>query len=466
MQFRLNRRAFLRSVTQGVAAGLSLPVLECMVDSKGRFFHVAHAANVSAPVRYLGYMIQNGAPPPLWNPIQKADGSLGLNTAMSSLAHLKGDLNQIVGLDATFLRNTANKAIEHDNGQRGFWTGKRMADDKQGMGPSIEQLLGQKLGQGVTKFPSLTVSLPRGMSDRQDTIGKNTWIGPRQPGSYLWTPKSLAEKLFGGLSTSASKTPDVANKRNQSILDQYMTDVKNLQAKLSMQDRARLEQHLTTVEEIEQGLRVVNNACTPLPGNYVDISYGGISFADQKPLVSAVMPVMMKLVVFAFQCDLTRYVLFEVANAVPKDATFTAADDKDRNPSLNDHYWSHRFDTDTTGMNAYYFDQKMQYWATFLDAMKASPEGDKNILYNSVSLLGSDVGYGKEHWLFNYPTVQVGQAGGRIKTGQILYAAGFQPTSPSGTSINNLHATLLTAAGLPTTNFGDQSSGRFPGLLT
>lgn len=465
MRFRLNRRAFLRSVTQGVAAGMALPVLECMVDSKGRFFHVAHAANVAAPVRYLGFMIQNGVPPSLWNPVKNPDGSMGLNTAMSSLAHLQGDLNQIVGLDASFLRNS-NAGNEHWNGQFGFWTGRRMSDDSQGQGPSVEQLLGQKLGQGVTKFPSLAVSLPRGFSDRNDQTGKNTWINARQPGSYLWTPKALSDKLFGGLSASPSKTQDPADKRNQSILNQYMTDIKSLQAKLSMQDRARLDQHLSTVEEIESGLRVVNNACTPLAGTYPDVGYGGGDWTSQKAVTLAAMPVMMKLVVFAFQCDLTRYVLFEVANAPPKDATLIPADDDLKNPSMNDHYWSHRFNSDTDNMNAYYFDQKMRYWSTFLDAMKASTEADKNILYNSICLLGSDVGYGMPHWMYNYPVVQVGQAGGRIKTGQILQAAGFQQEAPSGTSLNNLHATLLTAAGLPTNSFGDQSSGRFPGLLT
>ena len=471
MNFTLNRRAFLRSISSGVATGLALPVLECMVNSQGRFVSVAQAANVAAPVRYLGFMIQNGAPGNVQNanapnsffPVRQSNGTLALNTAFNSIAHLKTDFNQITNLDARILRNDNDGFIEHTNGQRGFWTGKKMRDDGQGAGPSMEWVLGKALGQGVTKYPCLSLSLPRGWSDRMDTIGKNTWVDNGQPGTYLYTPKMLADKLFSGL---GAQTDNTADKRNASILDQYMTDTKALQAKLSAQDRARLDQHLTTVRQIEQQLAVVNNLCRPLSGSFVDVPTGGLNAVQQKSITEAVMPVMSQLVVFAFQCDLTRYILFEVANATPIDPAHNPAEDVDNNPSMNDHFWSHDpADRESgTGKSAYYFDQKMKYWATFLDAMKASPENDKSLLYNSISLLGSDVACGN-HQMYNYPIIQAGQAGGRIKTGQIIEAGPRPDESVRGTTINNLHATLLTAAGLPTTKFGDDGTGRIPGLL-
>lgn len=469
MNFTLNRRAFLRSISSGVATGLALPVLECMVNSQGRFVSVARAANVAAPVRYLGYMIQNGGPgevrdPNLANyflPTKQSNGTLALNRAFSSIAHLKADFNQVTNLDARVLRN--DKFIEHQNGQVGFWTGKKQRDDQQGTGPSIEWILGKALGQGVTKYPCLTVSLPRGWSDRMGTTGKNSWIDNGQPGSYLYSPKMLANKLFAGLS---AQTDNTADKRTASILDQYMADTKALQAKLSAQDRARLDQHLTTVRQMEQQLAVVNNLCQPLNGNFADIPTEGFTWVQQKVVTEAAMPVMAQLVVFAFQCDLTRYILFEVANATPKDPANNPEADKDRNPSLNDHFWSHNGDdrASAAGMSAYYFDQKMKYWASILDAMKAAPEGDKTLLYNSISLLGSDVACG-DHQMYNYPIIQAGQAGGRIKTGQIIEAGPRPSDSVRGTTFNNLHATLLTAAGLPTTKFGDDGTGRLPGLL-
>lgn len=217
---------------------------------------------------------------------------------------------------------------------------------------------------------------------------------------------------------------------------------------------------------MEQQLAVVGRVCQLPPGDFIDLKYGGLDFVQQKAITEAVMPVMAKLVVFAFQCDLTRYVLFEVANATPKDATQYPNEDIDKNPSMNDHFWSHRFSQDSspTGMNAYYFDQKMKYWATMLDAMKSSPEGDKTLLYNSICLLGSDVACG-DHQMYNYPIIQVGQAGGRIKTGQIIEAGPRPLENVRGTTFNNLHATLLTAAGLPTTRFGDDGTGHIPGLL-
>ena len=460
MSFKLNRRAFLRSLSGGAAAGLALPVLECMLDSKGRFFHVAQAANVNPPVRYLAYMIQNGAPLGYADPVVNGNGTKSLSTAFSSLSHLSADINQITNMNATYV-SAPNSGNEHAQSQVGFWTGHPPVNGV-GSAPSIEWVLGKALGQGVTKFPCLTASLPRGWSDRNwDGNGKNTWIAANQPGSYLFTPQALANKLISGLTpTNAADATD--QRRTTAILDQYMTDTKALQAKLSAADKARLDQHLTTVEQIVSQLAVVNNVCQAPSGNFVDVPTGGLSWAQQKAAVEAAMPVLAQLIVFAFQCDLTRYVLFEVANAAPKVADVMPSDDTDKNPSMNDHYWSHRPGM-SGDLNGYYFDTKMQYWAQILDGMKASAEGDKTILYNSVSMLGSDVAFGAGHTWTNYPLITVGQAGGRLKTGQVLSGASGSST---GTTINNLHATLLTAVGLPTIKFGSDGTGQFPGLLT
>ncbi|HET6343577.1 MAG TPA: DUF1552 domain-containing protein [Myxococcota bacterium] len=427
MPFVLNRRAVLK----GLGAGLALPVLECMLDGRGRWARVAHASSVSPPVRYLGFMIQNGPPKPLWRPIDSPGGGWSLAPGLQALAHLQGDFNQITGLDMGYLRSF----FPHADGQLGFWTGhpahspNRDGQPVAGAAPSVERVLGRALCRGVTVFPSLTASLPRGRGDRYGTRGKNSWIGDNRPGEYLSTPQMLAAQLFGHVDPRERQ-------RQGSILDFYRGEAKALRRRLGAADRARLEQHLDSVLEIEQGLRVVPKACMRLPDE--------VQAGD--PGDDAAMALMAKLIVFALTCDLTRYVLFEVANAPPHDPAAN---------SMDDHAHSHRPESPE---NLYYIDKKMRYWALFLDAMKATQEGEHSLLYHTISVLGCDVSEGWKHNFDDIPMIQVGQAGGRIQTGRHLHYPGV--------TFNNLHATLLTAAGLPTETFGADGTGHLPGLLT
>lgn len=447
MPFYLNRRAVLR----GIGASLALPALECMTNSKGLFFRVAHAASQPAPVRYLSVMINNGPPQDMWRPTDNPDGTYTLNSGLQSISQHKADFNQITGLNGQFL----SSVFAHTDGAHGFFTGHTMhsppfdGQDQAGSAPSIECLLGQKLG-GSTKFRSLTTSLPRPQSDRYGDSGRSSWIGDKQPSPFLQTPAQLASRVLGAVAPRDT----TEDKRRGSLLDKYMSDTNRLLKRLSAQDQARLDQHLTAVRDMEIQLKVVANTCVAPTGSFPERA-GNMSNDQIKAYDEAAAPLMAKLVVFAFQCDLTRYAHFEIANAPPKDANFIPEDDVDHAPMMNDHYWSHRPGW-PGNLNLYYIDKKMKYWANFLDAMKASPEGDKTLLYNSISLLGCDIADGAAHSFTNYPIVQVGQAGGRIKTGRHL--------AYNGESFNRLHATLLTAAGLPTPVFGSDKSTPLPGL--
>lgn len=425
MAFRLNRRA----VIAGLGAGLALPVLECMLDNNGLLFDTAKAQSAAHPTRFLSFFFHNGVPQKHWAPFDNAGGGYDLNVGLKSLAPLKADFNQITGLQSKCLQSFFN----HTDGQLGFLSGfAPHPDTKVGSAQTIEWILGNGLGKS-TAFPALALSLPWYHSDRGDG-NQNSWIGDSQRADVIHAPDVLASKLFG------IKIDNTAQKRQQTILDFYKDEAKRLNAKLSAADKARLDQHLTSVQEIEQQLKASSGTCSPYAGGNIP--------AGNDPGDELAMQVMAKLIVYAFQCDLTRYVSLWVANVPPKVAGGSP---------MADHDASHDYNTDD---NIYYIDKKMQYWKLILDGMKSSVEGDQSILYNSLSMTGSDVSWSKEldgHSFEDLPIILAGNAGGKIKTGRHL--------DYDNVTYNNLMLTIVNALGLNITKFGKDSTGILPNLM-
>jgi hypothetical protein len=119
----------------------------------------------------------------------------------------------------------------------------------------------------------------------------------------------------------------------------------------------------------------------------------------------------------------------------------------------------------------------------FLARLKAMPEGDHNVLYNTAFFVSSDVGEGGPHNHDNMACLVAGNAGGKIASGRHLAftpedknarnlarkrtaadrAAGI--AIPNTNRLSNVHLSLLQAAGVPATSFAD-STMPIPGLLT
>jgi hypothetical protein len=89
----------------------------------------------------------------------------------------------------------------------------------------------------------------------------------------------------------------------------------------------------------------------------------------------------------------------------------------------------------------------LQRFAALLEAMKAIPEGDGNLLDNSIILASTDVTEGQPHSINNYPIIVAGGGGGT------LVHPGIHIKGSKGNASDVL-LTLLQAMGLPLTEFG------------
>ena len=89
-------------------------------------------------------------------------------------------------------------------------------------------------------------------------------------------------------------------------------------------------------------------------------------------------------------------------------------------------------------------------FAYLLEKMRAIPEGEGNLLDNSMILFGSSISDGNRHDPNNLPILVAGKAGGAFRTGQHI-------ASEKNTPLCNLYQTMLGGMGVEVERFGDST---------
>jgi hypothetical protein len=185
----------------------------------------------------------------------------------------------------------------------------------------------------------------------------------------------------------------------------------------------------------------------------------------------------MDVMEFALRCDLTRVMSFGFGNAFgPGPMPWIDIGD-------DYHALTHRMgDAGVPEQVAKCILWEVEQIAAFIARLKAMPEGNQTVLYNTAMFVSSDVGEGGPHNHDNMACLLAGNAGGAIATGRHL---AYTPEDgnarslarrrtaadraaaiaiPNTNRLSNVHLSLLQAAGVPATSFAD-STGPIPGLL-
>jgi hypothetical protein len=88
--------------------------------------------------------------------------------------------------------------------------------------------------------------------------------------------------------------------------------------------------------------------------------------------------------------------------------------------------------------------------------MKKVPEGEGNLLDNSLMFWTNELEHGEAHNRRNLPLMLAGKAGGQLPTGRLIHY-------PQGEPHNKLYTTFLNMFGVEADGFGEPD---FPGALT
>jgi hypothetical protein len=395
----------------------------------------------------------NGTLPGAWTPTG-TETDFTLSPILSPLAEHQSDIVVIQGVS-----QRGGGGDGHQNGIGGMLTGQLLNPGPFAgvgappagwpAGPSVDQRIAAVLGT-TTKLRSLELGVQVGAAD---DYGRMCYRDANQPLPPVEDPAQVYANVFAELHTDPAVLAQLRTRR-QSILDTVGAQYARVAARLAAADRARLDQHLTAVREIEQ--RLITPFTPPSAACQDPASPpAATTNNDDFPAIGAQQ---IDLLVMALACDITRVASLQWTRSVSQTRfTWLPVPIADGHHDL-----SHRADDDAaavdklTRINQWYAGQL----ATLIAKLKAVPEGDGTLLDHTLILWCNELAKGNTHSRVDAPYVLAGRAGGALATGRFL---SFQGDVPH----NNLLLAILQLMGLPDTTFGkpDWCTGPLPGLI-
>ena len=471
MSFITKKHIPRRTFLQGAGATLALPVLDAMLPARTA---MAQTVAGQSPSRFVGVFFPHGAAPGHWEPA--AAGALPdkLPYILESLEPVKSH--------TTVLSGMWSQSAEPPEGTTGsdhwvaaaYLTGikprKTAGSDATVGSATIDQQIAKKIGQ-ETLLPSLQLAVEDPNSSSSNCgegyscsyTNSISWIElPKLEGDledHVRTsplpmelnPQVVFERLFGSGSTPELRAQRM--KQSQSILDSLKSELSALRRQLGPNDVRTINQYTDEIREIERRIQLAAKASGDVP--HLDLPPGIPEQFDPHVRLHADM------LVLAFKADITRVATILGARDLtgrsyqfPKNQWFP-----DGGTSVSFHGGSHHQD-DPGQIRRYatlnrYHVSTMAYLA---EKLKATPDGDGNLLDRSLILYGSNMGNSNQHQHYDVMHLLVGGANGQLKGNRHL------TYDRKTTTTGNLLLSVLDMYGINKDKQGD-STGRLAGLV-
>jgi Protein of unknown function (DUF1552) len=432
------RRTFLR----GLGSTLALPLLDAMIPA-------ATAATLTAakPIRRLGYFfIPMGADIHRWTP-PGADTLEKLSPILAPLEAIKDRLTVISNLELqpAYPGTHATSNASFLSAARA----KRTESSDYYLGITADQIAARHIGAG-TQLPSLELSM-----DLMETVGQCdngyacvyqnnlSWSSPTTPLPSEAHPRLVFESLYGEGGTQAERQESL--RRRASLLDAVRSDLASLKRELGKSDRAKMDEYLESVRDVERRIQMAEASAKDSPTDVERPIGVPASYADHARL-------MFDLQLLAFRGDITRVTTFQLARET-SNRTYTEIGVNDPHHPLSHHGNDPEKIERMSRINRFH----ISLFAEFLEKLRATPEGDSNLLDNSLLLYGSGMGNPNLHDHTNLPVIVAGGAAGGMKGGRHIR---YDKPTP----LANLHLSLLEKVGVDIDAFGD-SNGTIENLF-
>ncbi len=416
------RRTFLR----GLGVTLALPLLECMTPV------FARAASSQAPRRMLLVSNNLGVLPKPFFP-QTAGRDYELSPYLATFANFRSDFTVISGLSHPGV-------VGGHSTENCFLTGAR-GPTKSGFRNtiSLDQFAAEKLGQ-VTRFPTLNLGVNIDKANRSLSWTRDGVLLPAEDRA-----PALFQKMFVQGDAATVQRQLRRLEERGSILDTLLDDTKQFSRRLGSDDRARLDQYLTSVREVEERLHTAREwELKPKPAT----AQPPPADVQDKKLFFEKFDLMLAMAQLALESDSTRIVTLMV------DAFDTPVFKLHENQSTTDgyHNLSHHGQAAEKVRQLEDADhQQMALLKSLLQNLAHKRDGDARLLDRTMVLFGSNMGDANTHDNSNLPILL---AGGGFKHGQHL-AFKHDDNAP----LSNLFVSMLQCLGIETDEF---SSGKGP----
>ena len=435
----LPRRTFLR----GLQATLALPLLDAMIPAA-----TAWAKTPARPVSRLGYVfVPMGCDHARWTP--EGEGPLrALSPILSPLEPIRDQLTVVTNLE---LENSYPGT--HDTSNSGFLSAafaKHTESSDYRLGTTADQLAAKQIGQ-ETQLPSLELSMDLDplagvCNNGYACVYQNclSWSSPTTPLPSEAHPRIVFERLFGEGGSPEERR--AALESRASLLDAFGADIARLKSVLAHNDRARIDQYLDSIREVERQIQRAESAAATNPDPDLDRPMGvPAAFGDHASL-------MFDLQALALQGDITRVITFQLTREL-NNRTYPEIGVPDPHHPTSHHGNDPEKLAKIAKINTYH----VSLFAQFLEKLKSTPDGDGSLLDNTIYLYGSGIGNPSLHDHENLPILVAGGAASGLQGGQHIRYTEQAPLA-------NLHLTLLDKAGVQLDAFGD-SSGKVEDLF-
>ena len=434
----LSRRTFLR----GLGTTVALPWLDAMAPST-----LVAAPAGKALVRLAFVYTPNGMHMPAFTPLKEGADFL-LPELLQPLASVRERLLVLSGLTCDNARANGDGPGDHARAMAAYLTCSQPrktngADIR--VGVSIDQVIAHKTG-GETRLASLEIGCEPAMLSGNCDSGYScayssslSWRTPTTPNPKEINPRAVFERLFGADAPGeAAQARAQRLQRRKSLLDLVAEDTRLLTRDLGGRDRAKLDEYLASIRELEQRLDKMAKGTTP----------NGVTVPKERPKDYAEhLQLMSDMLVLAFQTDVTRVATFAFANE-GSNRPYRFLEVPEGHHDLSHHGNDPEKQQKIKKINAFHMGQ----FADLVRKLQACQEGDASLLENTLLIFGSGIGDGNRHNHDDLPLVLVGGFGGRLKTGRhVRY--------PRNTPLANLYLALLDRLHIPQSKFGD-STGR------
>jgi len=422
---------------------MSLPFLESMVPAQTPL-----AKTAANPQIRLGLcFMPHGAVMANWTPAD--EGPLKLSPILAPLEDYKNQVVVVSNLSHAMAgpQGPGDNGGDHTRCPAVFLNGvhpKRTDGADIFAGVTIDQIAAGKIGQ-ETLLPSLELAI----EDYSGLVGScdvgfsctymNTisWRTPTTPMPMEINPRVVFDRMFGDGATPEQRLQRIESQR--SILDAVNDQIRRLQGGLGSTDRNRVVEYMDTVREIERRIQISekqnSNSSLDVPKTPAGIPDDYIEHTK----------LMFDLMALSFQADITRISTFMMAREVSYRTFPKLGISESFHPASHHQNLPARLEA-LTRINAHH----VQLFSHVLERLKATPDGDGNLLDHSLLLYGSAMSNSNVHNHGPLPVLVAGGAAGRLKGGRhIKY--------PENTPMSNLLMTILDKAGIPQESVGDST---------
>ena len=390
------------------------------------------------PKRFAVLFMGNGVNEDHWD-AQGSGADMVLSKTLAPLEPLKHKINVIHGL-------FHERAIGH--GIHPAQTGSLLsgANIQKGAiikaGITVDQVLASRIGQDTAQS-SIVLACEQPMTGYHETnyslaySSHISWQTPDSPVPNEVYPSLAWDNLF----------ENRGSLRNMSILDRVKGDAETLSLAVSSSDKAKLDEYLTSVREVEkrvEGMRKSKDKAEDLakqknrPVFTMDRPANGLP-EDLREHARF----MCDIIAIAFQTDKTRVATLLLARDL--GALYY--------PFLEvregHHSASHNNNSDDYERIARFHLGQLAYLAARLDSM---PEGNGTVLDNSCLMWLSNMWIGRKHDNTRLPLVLAGGLGGTLQTGRTL---DYLQAGDENRKMCSLYLSIMDRMGAKLERFGD-----------